>query len=186
MRLLCPLLALLSLCACTTLREARTAPPDDGNAVRVRDDDSLVFAVATPVAAPADKVWALLTDRAGWTSWNSTIASLDGTIAAGEKVTLVTKDQQSFTLKVSELVPPQKMVWEDGMPFGLFAGVRTYRLQPRDDGTTLFVMSEVFSGPMLGSIEGSLPDMRPTFTTFAADLKKRAESDAAPPANATP
>ena len=98
----------------------------------------------------------------------------------------MTKDGQSFTLRVSELAPPHKMVWEDGMPFGLFAGVRTYRLQAGDDGTTLFTMSEVFSGGLLGSIEGSLPDMRPSFTTFAADLKKKAESDATPPASPTP
>lgn len=182
-RLLVPvLLVSVTSCSCATVREAKTEPPADGVAKSVRDADSLVTAVAVPIAASPEAVWSILVDGAGWTSWNSTIQSLSGTIALGEQVELVTKanPDRTFQLAVSELSAPQKMVWEDGMPLGLFSGVRTYRLQPQPDGTTLFTMSEVFSGGLLGSIEGSLPDMKPTFSTFAADLKKRAERDAAP------
>ena len=67
------------------------------------------------------------------------------------------------------------MVWEDGMPFGLFRGVRSFRASRTPKGTTVFAMSEIFSGPMLGMISGSLPDQRATFETFARDLKKEVE-----------
>ena len=83
---------------------------------------------------------------------------------------------RTFDLKVSELTPASRMVWEDGMPMGMFAGVRTFTLTPQSDGSTAFTMAEVFSGGMLGMIEGSLPDFTSDFEHFAADLKKRAES----------
>jgi hypothetical protein len=52
--------------------------------------------------------------------------------------------------------------------------VRNFTLIPKDGGTT-FVMSETFSGGMLGMIEGSLPDFTRSFDAFAADLKNKAE-----------
>ena len=67
------------------------------------------------------------------------------------------------------------MVWEDGVPFGLFRGVRTFRATLTATGSTVFAMSEIFSGAMLGMIAKSLPDQRATFEKFAADLKKEVE-----------
>jgi hypothetical protein len=61
------------------------------------------------------------------------------------------------------------------MPFGLFKGVRTFLLVPKD-GAVEFRMQEVYSGPLASLIEDSLPDMQPAFDEFAAALKARAES----------
>jgi hypothetical protein len=41
---------------------------------------------------------------------------------------------------------------------------------------TLFEMTEVFSGVMLPLIAGRLPDFRPIFERYAADLKTAAET----------
>jgi hypothetical protein len=38
------------------------------------------------------------------------------------------------------------MTWTGGMPLGMFEGVRTYTLDPLDDGTTIFTMQEGYSG----------------------------------------
>jgi hypothetical protein len=169
-------LSLVASCSCTTIREAPTPPPVDGKATVTKTDDMLVYAVGTRIEAPKEAV----------TKWNTTLASLNGEIAQGKKVELVTKavPDTTFKLTVSELVPNEKMVWEDGMPMGLFAGVRTYRVRSEPDGATVFTMSEVFSGGMLGMIEGSLPDMRSSFETVAADLKRKAESDVPKPVDA--
>jgi hypothetical protein len=179
------LIALLFVLAasCSTVREAPTPPPIDGKAVMTKTDDMLVYAVGTRIEAPREAVWRVLVDAPGYTKWNSTLASLDGEIAQGKQVQLVTKavPDTTFQLTVSELVPNEKMVWEDGMPMGLFAGVRTYRLRSDPDGATIFTMSEVFSGGMLGMIEGSLPDMRSSFETVAADLKRKVEADVPKP-----
>jgi len=62
------------------------------------------------------------------------------------------------------------------MPLGLFKGVRTMTLTAQGDGHTAFEMQEVFSGPMLGVMSRSMPDLGPSFEQFAAGLKARAES----------
>jgi hypothetical protein len=62
------------------------------------------------------------------------------------------------------------------MPFGLFRGERTYRLAPQSDGTTRFTMREEYSGPLLGLIWKSIPDLGPSFQQFADGLKKRVET----------
>ena len=66
------------------------------------------------------------------------------------------------------------MEWSGGMPLGLFRGVRTHTLTPDGDGTA-FTMREEYSGPLLGAISRSMPDLQPSFDTFAAGLKARVE-----------
>jgi hypothetical protein len=61
------------------------------------------------------------------------------------------------------------------MPLGLFRGVRTFTLTPVPGGATAFAMREVFSGPLLGLIKRSMPDLQPSFDEFARSLKLRAE-----------
>jgi hypothetical protein len=66
------------------------------------------------------------------------------------------------------------MEWQDGFA-PMFQGKRRFVLTPKPNGVTEFEMTEVFSGVMLPMIKGSLPDFRPTFETYAADLKRAAE-----------
>lgn len=134
-------------------------------------------AVAIDISAPAQRVWALLTDLPGFTRWNSTIISAKGTIADGETVTIQVKlaPERTFSLKVRDVVPNQQMVWFDGN--FIFRGVRTYRLTPTSAGVR-FEMSEVNTGLMLPMIAPSLPDFRPSFQDYAEDLKKAAEAGA--------
>ncbi len=70
------------------------------------------------------------------------------------------------------------MVWTGGMPLGLFTGDRTYSLTPISDGEVEFTMREEYSGLLAPLISRSIPDLQPSFETFAADLKRQAESTA--------
>ena len=135
------------------------------------------YATATTIAAPPDRVWAVLTDAAGYPDWNSTIISLDGSIAEGERIALVStlNPKRTFTLSVSDVHPPTSMVWSDGMPLGLFSGVRTFTLTDAGEGVTEFSMREVYSGLLAPLITKSIPDMTESFESFAADLKATAE-----------
>ena len=135
------------------------------------------FETSTDIKATPDRIWALLTDAAGYPSWNTTVDRVDGRIATGETIKLHIKVNpgQAFPVKVAELSPPQRMVWVGGMPFGLFKGIRTFTLTQRGDAVR-FEMREVFSGPLSPLIERSLPDLQPAFDEFAASLKRRAES----------
>ena len=136
------------------------------------------YSVKKTIAAPADQVWALLTDAAGYPEWNSTIVSLEGQIALGNRIKLVStvNPKRAFKLTVSEMDEPRRMVWSDGMPLGLFRGVRTFTLTPADDGATTFEMVEEFSGLLEPLISKSIPDMSDSFEEFGESLKRAAEA----------
>jgi hypothetical protein len=126
-------------------------------------------------ATPA-RIWSLLTDASRFPAWNSTVTSLEGTIALGEKLALkVPLDpKRTFTPRVTKLEPERAMEWSDGFA-PMFKGVRTFTLEAKAGGVTEFAMTEVFSGAMLPMIKKSLPDFGPAFETFARDLKRAAE-----------
>ena len=136
------------------------------------------YSVNKVIAAPADKVWELLTNAAGYTEWNPTIVSLEGQIALGNRIKLTStvNPKRAFKLTVSEMNEPRRMVWSDGMPLGLFRGVRTFTLTPADDGTTTFEMAEEFSGLLEPLISKSIPDMTDSFEEFGESLKRAAEA----------
>jgi hypothetical protein len=121
-------------------------------------------------------LWDLLTDAAGWPDWNTTVTRVDGRIALGEKVTVHVKAApgRAFPVKVVAFEPPFHMVWQGGLPFGLFKGTRTYSLRPSGPEETAFDMREVYSGPLAGLITRSIPDLQPAFDEFAACLYARA------------
>jgi hypothetical protein len=129
-------------------------------------------------AAPA-AVWAVLVDGASWPRWDSGVDSVDGTIAAGAKITVRSQAAagRAFPVKVIEFDAPNRLVFSGGMPLGLFRGVRTYTLNQSND-STLFKMREEYTGVMLGAIWKSMPDLAPSFTQFAEGLKNRVESGA--------
>jgi hypothetical protein len=135
------------------------------------------FHASRRIAAAPDRVWALLVDLPSWASWNPTIVSVEGDITPGGTVRLVAavNRQRTFTLRVTELVPPRRMVWASGMPLGLFRGVRTYSLTPAGEEGTDFAMTEAYSGALAGLIGRSIPDLGPSFEAFADALKAAAE-----------
>jgi uncharacterized protein YndB with AHSA1/START domain len=135
------------------------------------------YHVERRIAAPPERVWALLTDAAGYRSWNRAVLSIDGTIAAGSTVSLVSvaNPKRTFKLHVTEMSPPNRMVWSDGMPLGLFKGERTYRVDARE-GVTHFEMTEVYTGLLAGVFTKAIPDLTESFNVFADSLKAAAEA----------
>ncbi len=134
--------------------------------------------VSINIHAKPERIWALLTNAGDFPRWNSTVTSIQGSIAQGQKLELrVPISDRTFSAKVTELVPATRMVWSDGRA-PMFKGERTFTLTPRADGTTDFEMVEIFSGIMLPMIKGSLPDFGPVFDRYALDLKTEAEGRA--------
>ena len=120
--------------------------------------------------APA-QAWAVLTDPARLASGPTGITRLEGTIALGQRLRLWTEatGARPFALEVATLDAGRRMVWEGGLPLGLFRGVRTFTLTPREGGVE-FEMTETFSGPLSGLIGKSIPDLTPSFEKFATGL----------------
>lgn len=44
------------------------------------------YSADTLIAAPVERVWSIITDGAAYTSWDSGVTKLEGTIADGEKI----------------------------------------------------------------------------------------------------
>lgn len=134
------------------------------------------YAVTRTINADPERIWALLSDTTTYANWNTAVVSVSGDIRAGEKISLVSivDPKRTFKLTVAEVDPPRKMVWSDGMPLGLFKGVRTYTLTPRGDQTE-FSMVEEFSGPLAPLITKAIPDMTDSFNQWADGLKKASE-----------
>jgi hypothetical protein len=136
-------------------------------------------AVTADIAATPARIWQLLTDAGDMTRWNSTLTSMEGIIGPGGKVRMEVPEAPGtvFEIGVTTFTPPREMVWTQGNPV-MFRGVRTYHLTPIAGGLTRFVMTEVFSGLVLPMAAGRLPDFKPIFERYAADLKAEAERSA--------
>jgi uncharacterized protein YndB with AHSA1/START domain len=127
--------------------------------------------VATTIKADEAIVWALLTNASDYPRWNSTVTSIHGNIALGEKIVLKsTMDaKRSFKLKVKEFEASKRMTWGDGK------GQRTYTLTDNGNGTITFRMTERIGGLMFPMYAKYIPSFDASFDAFAADLKKEAE-----------
>jgi hypothetical protein len=139
-----------------------------------------VFHASTIIDGRPEMIWAVLVDGPQWTSWDSAVVRVDGTIALGQKVTVYPEvnPKRGFPVRVVEFSPGRRMVWRGGMPLGLFTGTRSYTLTPEASGKVRFDMREDYTGPLAGLITRSIPDLAPSFTRFAEGLKQRVERSA--------
>ncbi len=135
------------------------------------------YDAAATIDAPPEAVWAILTDAPAYAQWDSGVQQVEGRIAPGERIKVVSEANpgRAFPVKVTEFEPGRSMVWSGGMPLGLFKGVRTFTLAP-EGAATRFIMREEYSGPLLPMIWRSMPDLGPSFQQFARGLKARAEA----------
>jgi hypothetical protein len=135
------------------------------------------YEAATRIEADPERVWEVLTDGAGYADWDSGVERVEGRIAPGERIKVVSEVNpgRAFPVRVSEFEPSRRMTWSGGMPLGLFRGVRTFSLTP-DGAGTRFTMREEYTGPLLGLIWRSMPDLQPSFEQFVRGLKVTAEA----------
>jgi uncharacterized protein YndB with AHSA1/START domain len=81
----------------------------------IRKTFSRTTAVSTVIHADPGIVWALLTNADDYKRWNSTIISVEGNIAKGEKIRLKSTldPKRTFNLKVRQFEPEKTLVWGD-------------------------------------------------------------------------
>lgn len=136
------------------------------------------YAVTRTIGASRERVWSLLTDAEGYAAWNPAVVSLAGRVEQGQTIALVSTvdPKRTFRLRVAEARRPERLVWADGMPLGLFRGVRTFTLTAQGTEATAFSMQEVFSGPLAPLITKAIPDLTESFEQFADGLQRAAEA----------
>lgn len=138
------------------------------------------YEAAALIAASPDAIWTILTDAPSYSVWDSGVDKVDGRIAPGETITVYSQASpgRAFPVKVTDFTPGRLMRWSGGMPLGLFKGERTFTLTPQGNGATRFSVREEYTGPLLGLMWRSMPDLQPSFDQFASGLKQRVEAGA--------
>jgi uncharacterized protein YndB with AHSA1/START domain len=154
-----------------TIMASTAAIAQNSKATTVRTTFSRQTSVSNTIKADPAIVWKLLTTASDYPRWNSTVISIEGTIAVGEKIKLkaTMAPKRVFKLKVTEMQPNQRLVWGDGQ------GTRVYTLAGTK-GNTTFEMSEKIGGFMFPMYAKHIPPFDQAFEQFAADLKKEAET----------
>lgn len=131
------------------------------------------FQAKAIINAPAQKIWEVLIDSSLYRKFDPFCEKIEGQISLNSSLKIYSKlnPKRAFNVRVSLLKSPQKMIWEGGLPFHLFKGIRTFTLIPKDDFTCEIHVEEEFSGFLLFLIKPSLPDMTESFKAFTLGLK---------------
>ena len=127
------------------------------------------------IYARSSTVWDIITDEGNYTVWDSGITRIEGQIRNGGTIRIrtITGGHRSFRLRVQQ-IPGEVMTWTGRLPLGLFRGVRTFTLSPHGGKTHLRVREE-FSGPLLGLIWRTVPDLGQDCAGYVNAVKERAE-----------
>jgi uncharacterized protein YndB with AHSA1/START domain len=156
----------------TTLTIMSATKAQDCKATTVRTTFNRKTTVSIQINADAAIVWALLTKASDYPRWNSTVTSIEGNIALGEKIKLKsTLDaKRTFKLRIKEFEPEKKLIWGDGQ------GNRVYTITKNANRTVTFSMTEKIGGLMFPMYAKMIPPFDQAFEQFANDLKKESET----------
>jgi len=159
------------------MSSAKALESQDGKATTSRTTFRLAISVTKSIEAPTTTIWNLLGDCRAQAKWNSTLTSIEGKIALGERVSFKVPEApgQTFSPRVVAHDEPNSMVWRLNR-WPLLVSERRYRLKPGPHGSTSFTIDEVFQGLLLPLIAKSLPDFGAMFERTATDLKAAAEA----------
>lgn len=143
----------------------------NGKATTIKKTFSRETSVSIDIQANPKTVWGLLINAENYPKWNSTVISIDGKIALGEKIKLKSylDPKRVFKLSVKEFENEKRLVWGDAM------GKREYKLTPISSGQTNFSMTEKIGGPLFPLFAKMIPPFDESFEKFANDLKKETE-----------
>ncbi len=138
--------------------------------------------ITVDIAAPAERVWDVLTDIDRWSEWTESVTSarrLDaGELRTGSRAELVQPRIPKGVWTVTLVEPGLAFTWEQTGP-----GVRTtarHRLEPQPDGSTrvhLAVEQAGWLGSVVGRLYRRLTDRY--LAMESAGLKARSESPTA-------
>lgn len=120
------------------------------------------------IAAPAAKVWQVITNFENWKSWNPIVAEVQGTSQIGSKLQVTMKGKNggkggSYSPLILESEMPKHFRWRGSMAGGLLmTNDKIFSLR-EDGGKTHLVHTETFSGLMVplswGKMEKWVPNM---------------------------
>jgi uncharacterized protein YndB with AHSA1/START domain len=148
---------------------------------RTAETTSVVLAEATPIAAPAARVWAVLTDLPAYGEWNPWLTAATGTLAPGAEVqvrVVLNGEARMADHVVPAVEPEKKLCWRDAGWTTLFVyGQRCRWIDTRTDGTAYFSQELLLDGPFADiAMQQYGASLRAGMAAETAALRRRAES----------
>jgi hypothetical protein len=133
------------------------------------------------IVAPAERVWAVVTDFDRYGEWNSFITRAVGRLVPGEKlaVTIHPPGGRAVTFRptVTAVEPGRRVVWLGHLGIrGIFDGEHIQEVEPISPGRTRYVQRENLSGVLVPFVGGILRKTEAGFRRMNEQLKERAES----------
>lgn len=134
----------------------------------------------TEIKAGPDRVWQVLTDFEGHSSWNPFIRSIKGDKTEGGRiqVELSPPGSGSMTIKPEILVfeKEKEFRWKGKIVIpGIFDGEHYFLISKNGNGSTRFVHGEKFSGILVGALGKILEKTMLGFEQMNEALKEECE-----------
>ena len=133
------------------------------------------------IDAPADKVWAALTDFPNYPAWNPYIVEASGTLKVGEKLKIVEEiggRRRSHTVLVTRFEPAERELdWQASVvPAALLQWSEGFSVEAVDAGHSRVTLRISHQGLLASTFRkyNKNRDLH-AFQEFAAALKKKAE-----------
>jgi hypothetical protein len=133
------------------------------------------------IAAPAERVWQLLTDFQGYPQWNPFILSIAGVAEPGTRLAVNIQPPggkaMTFRPVVLQATAPRELRWMGRLLVpGLFDGEHAFRIERLDGQRIRFVQHERFSGLLVPALWRRVgTDTERGFNAMNAALKRVAE-----------
>jgi uncharacterized membrane protein len=108
--------------------------------------------VITAVAAPAERVWAILSDVERWPTWTESVTSvvLDGPLAVGARAKIRQPKLPAVTWTVTEVVPGRSFTWLSAAPGSRVTG--WHEVTPTGEGSCEVRLALEQAGPLGGLV----------------------------------
>jgi hypothetical protein len=133
------------------------------------------------IKAPAEEIWAVISDINGWTHWNPIYTRAEGVLRIGAALsldlTLADRKTQTIQPVILDWIPNEQIHWRLTALGGLVRTTRYLEIEKLAETACIFANGEVFDGPLgplaVRSLKGAV---RAGFRAMGEALKERVES----------
>lgn len=138
------------------------------------------FSITTDIAAPAERVWAVMIDTDHWHEWTPSVTSIrrlgDGPLAVGSRAIIRQPGFPPARWRVTAVEPGQSFTWQSVGPG--FLAVASHRVEPAAAGSraTLSIEMRGLLGGLWGRLTRRITERYLAFE--ARGLKARSEDAA--------
>jgi hypothetical protein len=133
------------------------------------------------IAAPPERVWAILTEFAAYPAWNPFIRKIEGAPVVGTRLAVRIEPPggrgMAFRPTVLTVEPNRELRWLGRVLLpGIFDGEHSFRIEPLEGGRVRLVQAERFTGLLVPVLGGMLGNTQQGFQAMNQALKERAEA----------